>query len=67
MDQETVRITAIQAILDMLHFYGVEVFDIGPEDVGSAVPLSDPQQIFDDSHSSAEDFEDLTSSRLKHF
>ena len=65
MDQETVRITALQAIFDMLHFYGVEAFDIGPKDIASAVPLSDPQQIFDNSNSSADDFEDLKLSRIK--
>jgi len=60
MDQETVKITALIAIFDLLHFFGLEAFklDVAQEDKTSGpngsvkdADVSDEVDDFDDLHS----------------
>lgn len=61
MDQETVKITALKTIFDLLHFFGLEAFKLemaqeddkttGPDTSVKVADVSDQLDDFDDLHS----------------
>lgn len=59
MDQETVKLTALRAIFDLLHFYGLEVFKVEPTvDKDKDTSAGDDDEGKNDS---SDEFDDLTS------
>jgi len=58
MDQEVLQITALQAIFDLLHFFGLEAFkiDAAPTDKAAVAQKTDG-----DSSCGSDDFDDLHS------
>jgi hypothetical protein len=59
MDQETVKLTALKAIFDLLHFFGLEVFKVEPTvDKNRDTSPEDDDEGKDDC---SDEFDDLTS------